>query len=80
MQGGVLTNDEVQPQTGLSAPPLGLEPRLRVPKTRVLPLHHGGLLELLCQFLPTFFQLFRKYVAVNYATTLQNKLSALSIN
>ena len=24
------------------APPPGLEPRQRVPKTRVLPLHHGG--------------------------------------
>ena len=24
-------------------PPPGLEPRLRVPKTRVLPLHHGGI-------------------------------------
>ena len=29
----------------LFAPPPGLEPRQRVPKTRVLPLHHGGTAE-----------------------------------
>lgn len=43
------------------APPPGLEPRQRVPKTRVLPLHHGGMAEnlaatakcLLCHMSPT---------------------------
>ena len=32
------------------APPPGLEPRQRVPKTRVLPLHHGGMAKKPCGY------------------------------
>lgn len=59
---GELGPSDFSERTRFHAPPPGLEPRQRVPKTRVLPLHHGGTAEfhwgntakcLLCHIMPT---------------------------
>ena len=42
---GELGPSDFSERTRFHAPPPGLEPRQRVPKTRVLPLHHGGTAE-----------------------------------
>ena len=39
----IAARPRIAAEPGAKVPPPGLEPRQRVPKTRVLPLHHGGM-------------------------------------
>ena len=45
--------------------PQGFEPQLMVPKTRVLPLHHGSIFLLWCKF-KTFFICYQVFFKKNH--------------